>query len=305
MRLQNKGSASSRRRRRGWGGLARCALRGGRGGRRVDIDQAGVDAVVGNYCGGAGRSASSAICAPMPLPATSCGAPPTPLAGSILCGIMSAIPARPRSRASTWPISSSRSTSTCAPSLVTTEQRSRNFAPRQRCAAVHRLDLGPRRLGVQPSFIRWRNSASSGQCARWRSASRRRISGSTQCAPALSTHRCCGSLSPAPDQQAGGRGQGGAGQQRAQQIRCAAPETEKSPTPRCSSCPTKHPSCRVQPCQSTAPRRRKAGCYRASRRTGRRGCLLSGGGVAAAVGEARARLGDRGELVRHQVAPAR
>jgi NAD(P)-dependent dehydrogenase (short-subunit alcohol dehydrogenase family) len=82
----------------------------------VDIDQAGVDAVVGEITAAGGRAQglvgdlSNDDFARAIVRRTA-----RPLAGSISCGTMSATPARPRSKASTWPISTSRSDSICVP----------------------------------------------------------------------------------------------------------------------------------------------------------------------------------------------
>ena len=83
----------------------------------VDIDQAGVDAVVGEITAAGGRALGLVgdLRQDDFARVDRARAPPTPSAGSTSCGTMSAIPARPRSRASTWPISTSRSSSTCAP----------------------------------------------------------------------------------------------------------------------------------------------------------------------------------------------
>ena len=82
--------------------------------------------------------------------------------------------------------------------LVTTEAAIPECGPAAaaRCSTPPRPRASSARRSARS--IRWRSSASSALCARWRSASRPTRSGSTRCAPARSTRRCCGSLSPAP-----------------------------------------------------------------------------------------------------------
>ena len=116
MRLENKiGIVTAAASGMGRAGALRFAREGAAVG-VADIDQAGRrgggrrDHGVRRAGAGAGRRSAHRRF----RRATSCGAPPTRSAGSISSGTMSAIPARPRSRASTWPISSWRSISICA-----------------------------------------------------------------------------------------------------------------------------------------------------------------------------------------------
>ncbi len=109
--------------------------------------------------------------------------------------------------------------------------------------------------------IRWRSSGVVGfvRSRRWPSGWRAKRSGSMRSARDRSTPRCCGSSrSPGPtSSRTGGHGQGGSlSCSAASKSRCAAPASRRrSPTPRCSCCPTKPPSSRARHCRSTAPRR--------------------------------------------------
>ena len=88
----------------------------------VDLDAAGVDAVVARSPPPAARrSALPATCQRRFRPRDRAAAPPTSSAGSISSGTMSAIPAPPRSRASTWPISTLAIGLNLRTVLVTTE----------------------------------------------------------------------------------------------------------------------------------------------------------------------------------------
>ena len=115
MRLENKiGIVTAAASGMGRAGAIRFAREGAAVG-VVDIDQAGVDAVVGEITAAGGRALGLVGDLRQDDFARSIvRRPPTPSAGSISCGTMSAIPVPPRSRASTWRISRSRSTSTCA-----------------------------------------------------------------------------------------------------------------------------------------------------------------------------------------------
>ena len=107
MRMENKiGIVTAAASGMGRAGALRFAKEGAAVG-VADIDQGRVEAVVAEITAAGGRAL--AICGRTSLRATSSSARRALLAGSILCGTMSAIPARPRSRASTWPITSWRS----------------------------------------------------------------------------------------------------------------------------------------------------------------------------------------------------
>ena len=122
MRLENKiGIVSAAASGMGRAGALRFAREGAAVG-VVDIDQAGVEAVVGEIAAAGGR----ALALVGDLPTTnsrgrSCAAPPARLAGSTSSGTMSATPVRPRLKASTWRISTSRSGLNLRTVLVTTE----------------------------------------------------------------------------------------------------------------------------------------------------------------------------------------
>ena len=116
MRLENKiGIVSAAASGMGRAGALRFAREGAAVG-VVDIDQAGVEAVADEITAAGGRALglvgdlrddefARAIVRRI---ASAFG-------GLDLCGTMSATPARPQSKASTWPISISRSASICAP----------------------------------------------------------------------------------------------------------------------------------------------------------------------------------------------
>jgi NAD(P)-dependent dehydrogenase (short-subunit alcohol dehydrogenase family) len=101
-------------------GMGRAgALRFAREGAAVgvaDIDQAGVEAVVQEITAAGGRAlALIGDLRTDDFARDIVRRTANAFGGSISCGTMSAIPARPRSRASTWPITSWRWTLTCAP----------------------------------------------------------------------------------------------------------------------------------------------------------------------------------------------
>ena len=170
----------------------------------VDIDQAGVDAVVGEITAAGGRAlASSAICAQddfaraivrrtanafggLDFVWNHVGHPgPAAIEGIDMADFDIAIGLNLRTV------------------LVTTEAAIPEIArPRRRRPPLS--PPRPRGWSARPSArsIRWPSSASSALSARWPSAWRRTRSGSTRSAPARSTRRCCASLSPAPTSSA-------------------------------------------------------------------------------------------------------